>query len=109
GGMTKYERNAFGEVKKKIHYQNKTTLDLSQYTQTGIPIDVLEKTITPNPKDRSISYKYGQRKNAKYHPKGRVVHEQKDQTFYYTPDPDNKKNRVSPYQGFASPQKFYRH
>ena len=109
GGVTKYERNAFGEVKKKIRYANKTTLDLSQYTQTGIPIADLEKTIKPSPKDRAISYQYGQRKNDKLHPQGRVVHEQKDMVFYYTPDPQNKKNRVSPYRGFASPQKFHRY
>ncbi|MDX2164524.1 MAG: hypothetical protein SFW07_03800 [Gammaproteobacteria bacterium] len=59
GSVHQTVRNAFQEVIGEVLFAEGTTLDLSQYTATGIPLNILEADMAPklnNPKNRVNKY-----------------------------------------------------
>jgi len=83
GGVIQTIRNAFGEgeIIGKIKYFNLANLNLNDYTQTGIPLSVIQAAgvIVPDPvNDRVTTYTRDQR--------GSVILKEQGPVFYYIPN-----------------------
>lgn len=88
--VTYYERNVFGDVLQKTLYANPTALNISEYTQTGIPLAVIQQNITQSTSDQTVTYQVDQR--------GDTLLETHAAIFYYIA------NQAGPTFGTASPQ-----
>lgn len=74
-----YSYNAFGEVICETQYSTRLTLDLSTYTNTGIPLDILESKLIKDPKnDRHKTITRDRR--------GNDVLVEQDEIYCYFPD-----------------------
>lgn len=89
GYVTQRNRNAFGEVIKKIRYATPVKLVLSRYTETGVPLNVLLNALHISSDDRI--------KLVTRNSRGKVSEIQYDAQLYYLP------NNTQPYVGYATP------
>jgi|GEM_PF-1536176 len=89
--VTGYIRNAFGEVEEETRFATPLNLDLSPYSQTGIPLSLLQSHITPSEEeDRVTRYERDQR--------GDVIITTQSAIFFYDVD------QGKPYYGWVEPQ-----
>lgn len=75
GATIGYEYNTFGEVEKEVRYDNRLTIDLTQYTKTGIPLDVIKNNLIISSQDRPTFRVYDNR--------GDLTDVKKGPKFYY--------------------------
>jgi YD repeat-containing protein len=81
GYVMQYVRNSFNEIVSEKRYDTKLTMDLTQYTQTGISLQVIEQAgviISNDTADRPKTYKRDHR--------GDVIETQMGPTMYYLPN-----------------------
>lgn len=88
--VTYYQRNVFGDITQKILYATPTTLNVSQYTQSGIPLAVIQQNVTTSLSDRTVVYVVDRR--------GDTLLETYAPIFYYIA------NQAGPASGTANPQ-----
>ena len=95
GTVIHYDRNTFGDIRVQTQYDQRLTIDLSPYVQTGIPLSVISANLKPSPDDRTTTNSYDR--------KGQKIKVSLDEIYFHV---CNGKNQYNPATGTkASPTK----